>query len=122
MSASDGEHVERYWKDIRGQLNCAHGVLLYGTKCIRCERGELPQAVQSGNCGTCGQPIRPDLLTGTACGCVTRDRVVQPEQLEGLVRSAVEFLMAQGRMDEAEAVTMLVEIIGAMNQAQAVKQ
>lgn len=31
-----------YWSDHNGRLNCAHGVLLHGTNCVQCERGELP--------------------------------------------------------------------------------
>lgn len=27
----------RYWM-VRGKLHCRHGVILYGTKCINCER------------------------------------------------------------------------------------
>lgn len=29
---------ERYWRDENGHLNCRHGVMLYGTKCVQCER------------------------------------------------------------------------------------
>lgn len=31
-----------YWSDHNGRLNCAHGVILHGTKCVLCERGYLP--------------------------------------------------------------------------------
>lgn len=31
-----------YWSDHNGRLNCAHGVLLHGTNCVQCERGDLP--------------------------------------------------------------------------------
>lgn len=32
-----------YWSDHNGRLNCAHGVLLHGTRCVQCERGDLPE-------------------------------------------------------------------------------
>lgn len=32
-----------YWTDDRDRLNCAHGVILHGTRCIQCERGDLPE-------------------------------------------------------------------------------
>lgn len=41
----------RYWTE-NGKLRCQHGVLLYGTKCVRCERGEtLMAAVTSASVG-----------------------------------------------------------------------
>lgn len=36
-----------YWSDDRGRLNCAHGVMLHGTNCVRCERGDLPDPPRS---------------------------------------------------------------------------
>jgi hypothetical protein len=30
-----------YWHDGRGQLHCPHGVILYGTSCIQCERNAV---------------------------------------------------------------------------------
>lgn len=33
-----------YWEDRAGQLCCAHGVILYGANCVRCERGDFPAA------------------------------------------------------------------------------
>ena len=32
-----------YWSDHNGRLNCAHGVILHGTRCVQCERGDLPR-------------------------------------------------------------------------------
>jgi hypothetical protein len=29
---------------------------------------------ENGNCGTCGEPIRPDAMTGTTCACAARAR------------------------------------------------
>lgn len=34
-----------YWTDDRDRLNCAHGVILHGTKCINCERGDIPDTL-----------------------------------------------------------------------------
>lgn len=34
-----------YWSDHNGRLNCAHGVILHGTKCINCERGDIPDTL-----------------------------------------------------------------------------
>lgn len=34
-----------YWTDERDRLNCAHGVILHGTKCINCERGDIPDTL-----------------------------------------------------------------------------
>jgi hypothetical protein len=28
----------RYWTDAAGGLHCSHGVILYGTQCVICER------------------------------------------------------------------------------------
>lgn len=30
-----------YWTDDRDRLHCSHGLILYGTKCLRCERGDI---------------------------------------------------------------------------------
>lgn len=30
--------VKRYWRDALDRLHCRHGVILYGTKCVQCER------------------------------------------------------------------------------------
>lgn len=32
-----------YWTDDRDRLCCAHGVILYGNRCVQCERGDLPK-------------------------------------------------------------------------------
>lgn len=47
-----------YWTDDRDRLNCAHGVILHGTGCVQCERGDLPEprsfmadAVRAGMAG-----------------------------------------------------------------------
>lgn len=32
--------------------------------------------VSSGNCGACGEPIRPDRLTGATCACARRGPVL----------------------------------------------
>lgn len=32
------EPPTRYWTTSRGQLYCKHGAILYGVKCVRCER------------------------------------------------------------------------------------
>ena len=32
-----------YWTDDRDRLNCAHGVILHGMRCVQCERGDLPE-------------------------------------------------------------------------------
>lgn len=34
-----------YWSDHNGRLNCAHGVLLHGTNCANCERGDIPDTL-----------------------------------------------------------------------------
>lgn len=33
-----GAPGHRYWRDANGMLHCKHGVILYGTKCLRCEQ------------------------------------------------------------------------------------
>ena len=30
-----------YWTDDQDRLCCSHGVILYGSKCLRCERGDI---------------------------------------------------------------------------------
>jgi hypothetical protein len=41
-------------------------------------------------------------------------KAIDPDRLEPLIRSAVDRLLITGHIDEAEAVTTLVEIIGNM--------
>lgn len=33
-----------YWTNKRGHLCCAHGTILHGMRCVRCERGDLPES------------------------------------------------------------------------------
>lgn len=37
-----------YWTNDSGFRECAHGTILYGTSCVRCERGEFPRAEVMG--------------------------------------------------------------------------
>lgn len=30
-----------YWTDDQDRLCCSHGLILYGSKCLRCERGDI---------------------------------------------------------------------------------
>lgn len=60
---------ERYWRNDRGQLCCSHGVILYGNKCISCEKetgaDQVPQLRQhqlwteafAPLCPKCGAPL-----------------------------------------------------------------
>lgn len=34
--------MSRYYRDARGTLHCAHGIILFGDSCTRCEREEGP--------------------------------------------------------------------------------
>ena len=39
--ALNNEMGERYWSDEAGRLYCSHGLILYGTQCVTCEREAL---------------------------------------------------------------------------------
>ena len=61
---------------------------------------------QSGNCGACGETIRPDHITGTTCACARRGPVLpDATPLPGLLAQRERIDLAAAIRDKFNEVS-----------------